>query len=161
MKIHRAWSMPSRHTFSMVPIAELLLRYQVGKGWTDPFCGESKFAEFRNDLAIGKDARDYLQSLASIGNLLLDPPYSPRQIAECYRGIGKKVSATDTQHAGLIAQVKDLASERMLQGSLAICCGWNSSGMGSSRGFNKIEILLVNHGASHNDTIVTVERKRG
>jgi hypothetical protein len=40
-----------------------------------------------------------------------------------------------------------------------MCFGWNSSGIGIKRGFELIEVLLVCHGGSHNDTIVTVERK--
>ena len=40
-----------------------------------------------------------------------------------------------------------------------MCFGWNSNGVGKVRGFEIIEILLIAHGGSHNDTIVTVERK--
>ena len=32
-------------------------------------------------------------------------------------------------------------------------------GLGKNRGFEMLEILLVPHGGSKNDTIVTVERK--
>ena len=39
------------------------------------------------------------------------------------------------------------------------CFGWNSSGVGKTRGFELYRILLVPHGGSHNDTIVTVESK--
>ena len=42
IKINRAWSMPSRWTFTIPPIAELLARYVGdGKGWIDPFAGEN------------------------------------------------------------------------------------------------------------------------
>ena len=34
-----------------------------------------------------------------------------------------------------------------------------SNGIGKNRGFEMLEILLVPHGGSKNDTIVTVERK--
>jgi len=44
-------------------------------------------------------------------------------------------------------------------GGIAICFGWNSMGFGLTRGYELKEILLVTHGAAHNDTIVTVERK--
>lgn len=44
---------------------------------------------------------------------------------------------------------------------LAISCGWNSGGFGKMLGFEIVEILLVAHGGNHNDTIVTVERKKG
>ncbi|MEQ9716120.1 MAG: hypothetical protein ABGF52_11385, partial [Candidatus Asgardarchaeum sp.] len=42
---------------------------------------------------------------------------------------------------------------------IVISCGWNSNGVGKTRGFEIVEILLVPHGGIHNDTIVTVERK--
>lgn len=34
-------------------------------------------------------------------------------------------------------------------------------GFGLKRGYELLEVLLVPHGAAHNDTIVTVERKIG
>ena len=37
--------------------------------------------------------------------------------------------------------------------------GWNSGGIGMKYGFKIDRILLVPHGGSHNDTIVTVETK--
>jgi len=42
---------------------------------------------------------------------------------------------------------------------IVMCFGWNSSGVGIRRGMELIEVLLVPHGGSHNDTICTVERK--
>jgi hypothetical protein len=44
-------------------------------------------------------------------------------------------------------------------GGKVITCGWNSGGIGKTKGFEIIEILLVPHGGWHNDTIVTVEIK--
>lgn len=37
--------------------------------------------------------------------------------------------------------------------------GWDSNGFGVTRGFELTEMLIVCHGAGHNDTICTVERK--
>ena len=45
-------------------------------------------------------------------------------------------------------------------GGIVVCCGWNSGGIGESNGFDLLEVLLCAHGGAHNDTIVTVERKR-
>lgn len=44
-------------------------------------------------------------------------------------------------------------------GGKVITFSYNSSGMGKKRGFELTRILLVCHGAEHNDTICTVERK--
>jgi len=91
--------------------------------------------------------------------VLFDPPYSPRQIAECYRSVGLTPTTSDTQNARLYKAVKDGLDRMLRPGGIAICCGWNSGGFGITRGYELVEILLVPHGAAHNDTIVTVERK--
>ena len=53
--------------------------------------------------------------------------------------------------------VKELIAPKITD--LIISFGWNSQGFGKNLGFEIIEVLLVPHGRSHNDTIVTVERK--
>ena len=42
---------------------------------------------------------------------------------------------------------------------LVLSFGWNSGGIGKTNGFEMLEILLVNHGGPHNDTICVAERK--
>jgi len=42
---------------------------------------------------------------------------------------------------------------------IVISFAWNSNGIGKTKGFEIIEILMVSHGGNHNDTICTVERK--
>lgn len=37
--------------------------------------------------------------------------------------------------------------------------GWNTTGMGISRGFQIQEVLLVCHGGAHNDTICIAEKR--
>ena len=41
-----------------------------------------------------------------------------------------------------------------------ICCGWNTNGIGKTRGFEMTNILIVSHGGSKNDTLVTLEYKK-
>jgi len=158
--------MPSKWTFTIKPIAELLARY-VGTNWVDPFCGENSPATFRNDLDTDNtkaqthyDALDFLKTLQgeSYPGVILDPPYSLRQVSEHYKKAGIKVTGWHTS-AGNTSSVKNEAARIVAPGGLAICCGWNSMGLGINRGFNMIETLLVPHGGSKNDTIVTVERK--
>ena len=48
MKTERVWAMPSKDTFQIKPIAELLKRYGVGKNWLDPFAGNYSMAEVTN-----------------------------------------------------------------------------------------------------------------
>jgi len=48
------WAMPSRATFSIPPIADFVGRWVAGASIVvDPFCGQSKVATHRNDLAQG------------------------------------------------------------------------------------------------------------
>ena len=90
--------------------------------------------------------------------VLYDPPYSPRQVKEVYTSLGRTVTITDTQSSYWSKFKKEIA--RIVKpGGVVISCGWNSNGIGKVNGFEIIEILLVAHGGSKNDTIVTIERK--
>lgn len=153
--------MPNKATFSIAPISELLDRWLLpGMVIVDPFCGASKRGTIRNDLSnpLDTDAESFCCGLSCEADaVLFDPPYSPRQIAECYKSIGLAVAQRDTQNGGLYGRVK-LELHRILKpGGIGICCGWNSCGF--NRNYSLEEVLLVNHGGAHNDTIVTVWRK--
>jgi len=164
MIINRVWAMPNKWTFTIKPIAELLARYVGdGKGWIDPFAGENSPAEITNDLnpnspaTFHLDAGDFLEQLNGNGynGILFDPPYSLRQVKEIYGSIGKPVTGLELNFGNLRYAIEQL----IIPGGTAISFGWNSTGIGKTRGFEIIEILLVSHGRAHNDTIVTVERK--
>jgi hypothetical protein len=124
-------------------------------------------AEITNDLnpnmkaVFHKDAVVFCKELKGVyKGILLDPPYSPRQMKECYDSIGFKPTMKDTQNAVLYKKVKDVMTPKIENGGFAITCGWNSTGFGKRRGFDIVEILMVNHGAGRNDTIVVVETKK-
>lgn len=179
--IHRKWSMPNHETFSMKPIAELIDRYigMACDGWGDCVCVDP-FARnypqnpkpfvtyYTNDLNPNtsadshKEAVEFLHALAEddveAQLVLYDPPYSPRQIKEMYNSIGRNPSKEDTQ-ISFYSKVKDAIVPIVEIEGYVICCGWNTNGMGKSRGFELVEILIVPHGSAHNDTLVTVERK--
>ena len=83
--------MPSIWTFKCKPIKQLVLSYlHNGKGWVDPFAGQSNLCEFRNDIEQKQpnnmDALDYLKSLPSgkFEGVLFDPPYSVEQCLRRY-----------------------------------------------------------------------------
>ena len=164
---NRVWAMPSKDTFTIKPIEELIHRYVGnGVGWLDPFAGNNSPAEITNDLNPEKptmyhlEAKEFIKQLVhSVYNgLLFDPPYSVRQIKECYEGIGLTVFQEDTQMSWY-SKIKDLSAPKIKVGGYVISFGWNSNGFGINRGFEIIEILIVAHGGHKNDTIVTVERK--
>lgn len=166
MIINRIWAMPNKWTFQIKPIAELLNRYNVGKGWIDPFCGESKLAEFRNDLDNNNNKAIYHMEALDFLNLkewdirgaIFDPPYSITQVARSYNNIGLKFKSNENPTGGF-PKVRNRISELLKTGDYCISLGWNSCGLGKKNGMKIMEILLVCHGGNRNDTIVTVEKK--
>jgi len=169
-RFFRQWSMPTAETFALPPVSALLDRWLTGcVVIVDPFAGNSTRGTHRNDLSLATDAqwhldaRDFCWELQRTGvvadAVLFDPPYSPRQVAECYAGVGRAVTKADTQNGRLYREVRDGLHQLLRPGGVAISCGWNSGGFGSARGYVLLEVLLVPHGGAHNDTIVTVERK--
>ncbi len=167
MIINRVWAMPNKWTFTIKPIAELLTRYVGdGKRWIDPFAGMYSPAEFTNDLNPKAkaqqhlDALDFLMSLSgTFAGCLFDPPYSPRQVKECYDSVGRHMEQDDALLGYKRGQYKAVVAPLIKPNGIVVSFGWNSVGMGKSIGFEIVEILLVCHGSDHNDTIVTVERK--
>ena len=165
IKFSRQWAMPSKNTFSIKPIKELILRYANGV-IVDPFANNSKIGTITNDLNpefdtdYHMDATDFLKMLEtdSVDTILYDPPYSTRQVSECYKSLGRTVNMQTTQNSYWVRQKQEIA-RIVKQGGIAITCCWNSGGIGKNLGFEIEEILLVPHGGWHNDTIVTVERK--
>lgn len=172
IKFERVWAMPSAWTFTIEPIRKLLARYVGdGKGWIDPFAGENSPAEITNDLNPDRptkyhhDALDFLliKEKRKFNGVLFDPPYSFTQAKECYDSFGKDKFVESHSNIPTMmdywANCKKAAAKKIKTGGYAICCGWNSNGFGKRNGFDMLEILLVVHGGSKNDTIVTVERK--
>lgn len=162
-KITVAFAWPNRWTFRMAPIRELFVRHVMGhSSVVDPMCGESKWAQYSNDLAHdGVDAEEYVRGLIAQGVtadcVLFDPPYSPRQIAECYKAMGRKATMRDTQNARLYKRVRAALADILKPDGIALSFGWQSSGFG--RDWPTEELLIVQHGAAHNDTICVVQRK--
>ena len=170
MKIERAWAMPSKNTFTIKPIAELLERYMNGSGFkvsVDPFANKSRIASVTNDLCPDYDTDYHLDALKflkmmetkSADAVFYDPPYSITQAAQCYKSYGKERLETNVANMKYWADCKDEAARILKPKGLCFSFGWNSNGLGKKRGFEMIEMLVVAHGGSKNDTICTVERK--
>lgn len=162
MRIERIWAMPSAWTFSIKPIKELL-QEEIFGNCIDPYSGQNGhiYAQVTNDLANGGiDALEFLKKQKDniFDCVLLDPPYSLRQVSEHYKKAGIKVTGWHTS-AGYPSALKNEAARILKKGGKAFCFGWQSMGLGLKRGFEMQRILLVPHGGSKNDTIVTVEIK--
>ena len=107
IEIKRVWAMPNSKTFSIKPIEELIHKYidNCEGVIIDPFANENKLAAITNDLderfdtTYHLDATEFLKLFdnESVDVVLYDPPYSPRQVSECYKALGKTVNMKTTQ----------------------------------------------------------------
>lgn len=178
MEINRKWAMPNKNTFTIKPISELLEKHigEMSENCIviDPFANDGilsilknpKFKYITNDLDENYetdyhlDALEFLQAMESnsADAILFDPPYSPRQVSESYKALGKTVNMQTTQ-ASYWTKLKTEIARVLRNGGICITCSWNSGGIGKKYGCEIEEILLVAHGGWHNDTIVVVDRK--
>lgn len=168
--LERKWAMPNKNTFSIKPIKEMLenviATLPSGAVIADPFANSNTYGTITNDLdeqydtTYHMDALDFLRQLgtASVDMILYDPPYSPRQIAECYKTLGASVNMQTTQSSYWAKQKAEIA--RVVKpGGYVFTCSWNSGGIGKKYGFEVQKVLLVTHGSWHNDTIAVLDRK--
>jgi hypothetical protein len=164
--------MPNSETFSVGPIGDFVRGYLMkAKVSVDPFARNRDWFTYTNDLNPATkaqrhmDAEDFCKTLAAEGVKadlgIFDPPYSPRQISECYKSIGLKVGMKETQSALLYQRARDALDSIMAPGGIVLSFGWSSAGMGIKRNYEMIALLLVAHGGAHNDTICVAERKLG
>ncbi len=167
IKYNRIWEMPNSRTFEIKCISKLINKYhKPGQLSIDPFANKSRLAEITNDLNpdmgahYSMDALDFLKTFDnnSVDFVFYDPPYSLRQVSECYKQVGIEVTMETTQSSWRTRHINEI-SRIVKRNGIVMSFGWNSSGIGKKRGFEIIEILMVAHGGSHNDTIVTVERR--
>jgi len=159
--------MPNSNTFDIRCIHKLIMKHREGlENVVGPFANKNRIANITNDLDpahacnFSMDATDFLKMLNenSVDMVLYDPPYSSRQISECYKKMDMAVNMQTTQGSYWSKQ-KEQIGRIVKPGGICITFGWNSGGVGKKYGFEIIEILMVAHGGWHNDTICTVERK--
>lgn len=158
--------MPNKNTFSIRPIKKLL-EEEVFEGlWIDPFANSNKIASVTNDLNPEFDTNYHLDALdflrifkdQEVDGVLYDPPYSVRQVSECYKQFGIKITQ-ETTRSDFWTKLKLEIARIVKPNGKVISFGWNSGGIGKTNGFEIKRILLVPHGGIHNDTICTVEIK--
>lgn len=97
--------MPNKNTFSVKPIGAFVREEMDGGLWLDPFSCGCRIGTITNDLNPDVDADYHMDALdflkmfddESVDGVLYDPPYSPRQVAECYHGVGREVTMETTQ----------------------------------------------------------------
>jgi len=165
MRIDRVFGQPNKATFKIYPIKQLLGEIcDDYSSWLDPFAGENSPCGTTNDLRKEMPtthhgcALEFLKSMPSetFSGCLYDPPYSLYQAKTCYEGAGMKSIAGNMRWW---ADIKDNLARVTKPSGVVVSFGCSSMGLGKSRGFTMERVLLVPHGGSRNDTIITVERK--
>lgn len=168
--IYRVWAMPNHETFAIPPIGAFVSRYLAASRTSiDPFARNRQEATYTNDLnpkttAVShEDARDFLERLANVGIaadlIIIDPPYSPRQVKECYDSIGIKMQQKSALLGWVRGELRKQIARLVVPGGVVLWFGWNTTGMGQKYGYQIEEIMLVCHGSDHNDTICMAERR--
>ncbi len=102
--------MPNSETFSVPPIRDLIHEVICGCDdepiIVDPFARNCSIGTITNDIdpetdaLYHMDALDFLTRVVKTDSadlVLFDPPYSPRQVSEVYRRLGKSVNMETTQ----------------------------------------------------------------
>lgn len=133
MKMERVWSMPNKNTFDIPPIKEFINKHKINGIIIDPFANKNKIANITNDLDeqystdYHMDALDFLKMFEddSVDMVLYDPPYSPRQVSECYTNLGMTVNMQTTQSSYWSNQKKEI-SRIVKPGGKVITFAWNS-----------------------------------
>lgn len=160
--------MPNSDTFSIPPILGFVHHYLLkSKVSVDPFARNTGLATHTNDLNPNTAAKHHLEAEDFLALLIhqkitadlfiIDPPYSPRQVKECYNGIGRKMATEDAWGGAMKKRRRELIYQIATPDAVVLTFGWNTNGMG--KGWEIVEILLVAHGSDHNDTICMAERR--
>jgi|APSaa5957512535_1039671.scaffolds.fasta_scaffold49881_4 hypothetical protein len=144
MKLERVFQMPNHKTFEMKVVKDLI--------------NSERNIGFEFDAFLHPYKLDALELMKQIGTEqvsfgLYDPPYSQYQLAKMYKNKDESWKGN-----GHYFKLVDSEWDRIVSaGGKVIKFGWNSKRI--SKNFEIIRIMLINHGAQHNDTIVTVQKK--
>lgn len=148
---------PKKFTFEQVDLRKWTEKWATGKV-LNLFAGKTRLNvdEIRVDLDLDvnpdycMDAYEFLKTWdgEKFDTIIFDPPYNLRKSREKYNG----------KYFGSLRKIKDKMINVLNPGGLILHYGYDSVGLGRSRGFEKIAVCLVCHNGDHNDTICLVER---
>ncbi|WPS85581.1 LPD28 domain-containing protein (plasmid) [Brevibacillus halotolerans] len=161
LQMDRVWSMPSKNTFDMKPVANLLREELKGGVIIDPFANRNRYGHITNDLNEKYDTNFHMDALeflrmfpdASVDVVLFDPPYSARQIKEAYESVGLDTQGGVLTRASYWSNMKKEIARILRVRGKTISFGWNSGGMNNKDLFHINRIRLIPHGGNHNDRV--------
>ena len=157
-------------TCSCLEVLGVVQKYllRTGGNTVDVFARNQRLCKWTNDINEKTAAEFHLDSLdfcrllvakkERVDLVLFDPPFSPTQAKRQYEECGLELPKRVAQACGW-SKEKDEIKKLMKEGGYFISLGWNTVGMGTGRGFYGVELVVVNHGSGHNDTLVYVEQK--
>jgi hypothetical protein len=138
--------MPKTDVAHIKPINGLLVEEMGDDLWVIDLFSSNQYAPSR--LAN-------LQHTAGVDGVLFNPPTSWKQAERYVKQHGQQWDGTTRWWS----MMKDMAASIIRPGGKAICIGWDSNGLGKSRGFTLERMLVVAHGGHWHDTLICVERK--
>jgi len=147
-----------------ITIRSLFDHYKFGVT-VDPFARDCTLCDVTNDLNPSTKAThhlyalDFLEKQQIMNFVLYDPPYSLRQVKECYDRFGEGFSHKDSTNAIRWTMERDVIAQKQSTGDIVMSLGWTTTCMGMRRNYKILHILIVSHGSAHNDTLCTVEIK--
>jgi hypothetical protein len=161
MTIERWFEMPRSWTFQMPKLRAWVESRIDGRtlnlfGGVTRLAGDIVYNDLNPDLPadLRRDAYDlslWTDSGGRFDTVIFDPPYSAFQALKTY----------GAKKAQLVTHARDVVEYVLRPGGRVISLGFNSTGMGASRGFTKEALALVNCGGSHNDFLILSERHNG
>lgn len=152
---------PKKYTFEMGKLRQWTIKNCKGKT-LNLFAGKTKLLgvdEVRVDLNPEMPADYYMDAYAFVlmakekglmfDTVIFDPPYNLRKSREKYLGV----------YTSELRKIKTELPNIMNDGARIIHYGYDTTGMGKTRGFQLEAVCVVNHSGDHNDTICCIERK--
>lgn len=146
---------PRRFTFEQPQLKKWVERWCKGKtlnlfaGKTILFCDEFR-VDINKEMKADwyGDAYKFVKTTKmKFDTIILDPPYNLRKAREKYQG----------KYIGLFTKLKNILIKIINENGRVISFGYDTTGMGKIRGFEKIAMCVVNHSGDHNDTLCLVE----
>ncbi len=169
LRIERTWAMPSKNTLDIKPIKNWAKKYlDKSTVSADPFALNCQLTTYTNDLNPNSKARFHMKACDFLMQegpntsdlIIFDPPYSLRQVKECYENYADGFSHKDSQNAIRWTKERDIIKLQQHKWNVVLSFGWTSTCMGKKRGYEIDSILLCSHGPAHNDTLCVAEIKQ-
>ena len=151
---------PKKYTFEMPKLKQWTEQNCIGKV-LNLFAGKTllNIDETRVDLNKDMPADYYMDAYNFVrmakenkwiyDTVIFDPPYNLRKSREKYLGV----------YTSELRKIKTILPNILSENGRIISYGYDTTGMGKKRGFEKIGICIINHAGDHNDTLCLIEKK--